>query len=212
MKKRIQDFQTIIKFVLMVAIATTIYHFFFGEKKTNEEIFTKVKEMIYGTFFTTLIALVVRDFKLKRLKTHGPMDDSGGYWIFGIAAVVVTLIYYIDGYTNLAPEIEGLEKTIMYVAFGLSILAGMLHPKFSVVFNITASSFFLTLLNLFRGPRYGALDEWSYVLITLSIGTVISILLRFIFLTKWSELDINLPKKKSVPATVPATEPVEQKS
>jgi hypothetical protein len=196
---------------LAVALATAIYHFFFGKTKNVEEIFIKVKEMIYGTSITALIALVVRDFKLKRLKNHGPMDEEGGYWIFGILAVIVTSIYYIGGYTNLAPEIRNVEQIILYITFGLSVLAGMLHPKFSVVFNLVVSFLFLTLLNLFMGAWYGALDEYFYVFIALSIATVISILLRFIFLTTWSELEINLPKKKKVvPATEPAAKPAEQ--
>ncbi len=146
------------------------------------------KETMYAvpvaTSMTILIIIFLRENKFMKsdIADAALVQTALAYVVFLALGVCLAALFILEHYDS------SVSYKIGDAAFvgipTLSLIAGLFHTRYSIAVNATVS-----LLLVYSGIQ--SVDHYLATIGMLSITTLLSLLIRFIFVTRWSRLGKN---------------------
>ncbi|HRH31615.1 MAG TPA: hypothetical protein PK950_03020 [Candidatus Paceibacterota bacterium] len=141
------------------------------------------KETMYAvpvaTSMTILMIIFLRENKFMKSNIA---DSALAYVVFLALGVCLAALFILEHYDS------SVSYKIGDAAFvgipTLSLIAGLFHTRYSIAVNAAVS-----LLLVYSGIQ--SVDHYLATIGMLSIATLLSLLIRFIFATRWSTLGKN---------------------
>lgn len=172
MKKKVIDYTQLTVASTIVAFVIALICKFLGYG-TDENVLA----VTVATFTTALIIIGVRENKF----TKSEIDNPGVWYLICILLAIMFMVAFIDGeyFRNSFGPHGANIATILIVA--LSFLVGLSNAGYSIAVNLTA---------VCLAVYYGAFNTTDYFLFMgiLSVVTIVSVVVKFIFGTKWSKM------------------------